>query len=845
MKSYFLLLGFISLSLLSGFSQTQDVTNEENYSQHDIIVRLNFKLLNWSVIDNKDLLHTSIENLLNENGKEAVQGLSVQSFDFEKLKASKIFPFLSTADSISIGRQGNKVYIPPFWATFNVEKPKELSYDTFLSAMQNLYPVVIYAHPNYNVTPTNFPNDSLFNQQLSIYNNDLSYSHITHINLDSAAWNIEQGKNWVKVGVFDTGIDSSHTDLKLLTGWNSSDQEDPVPSWGIDQYGHGTNVASIIGSIRNNSTGTAGIAGGDGSDTTGVSLIDFKYDDGDNIGAVGSINKLSATIVDAARSPGTYYDWATGTDWENPFLDFHYANSPGYGIHIGNHSYSFRIGNYKTEDIDNETGGNPGSWKGDCDLCQESFLFSLQNGVISVVSRGNKNFDTHNEWTYIGTDNLLPACYDDSWVLSVGASGNNGERLVGIGNPTYSNASDSYYSIRGRDVDIIAPGTVDMVYTAASLYDSTSNNGYSTFNGTSAAAPHASGVAALLVSYYNKPCYSNINLDPADVEYILQKSTTKTDSNIVAGGYAEDAGWGLLNAYEALKMIDFPTYQIVHPIDTFVNQFRHPADTISLYYPYPLSTVYSGPIGSTFPIQKERIYQVERVRIDLTYNFGQYILPTTELLDVWVRESQTNSLGFVKDSIIAYNPQFSANELILDTFKIEPRAQLTIVSDSVIKLTGYYYHFISKYAAQSPDLFLADQTIEQSENSWYPINPDSILPKMMFSIYLKDSTVSRYDFACDSDNELLDSVGYYAHLQEEIVQDFILYPNPGSNQIIIDNLPSNGKLMLIDLSGRLIDETDIKHKATHTFDVSALRKGVYFVSFTNDIGVLTKKWIKR
>lgn len=835
-----LLLSLLVIISKSSLAQSEQSSNPINYDTTELVVRLNFKYLNWDVINNKNVITTTVKDLLNGDGIRSLEDLPIKSFDPKNLIATKIFPFLTTADSISIGRQGNKVNIPPFWATFNIDKPQGLNFDKFIVEINDLYPLIIYAHPNFIIEQTSVPNDTLFSEQLSLHNTVNTYSHITHINVDSA-WNIETGKDWVKVGIFDTGIDSSHADIDLLTGWNNSG--DLLPEWGVDQVGHGTNVAGIIGAKRNNITGIAGIAGGDGTDTTGVSLIDFKYDSPYSAGNIQEIERLSATIIDAARSPGSYYQWNTFADGT---ADYHYNNSPGYGILIGNHSYNYRLGSYKTDYNGEEPGGTPGRYIGQCELCQESFLFSLQNGVTSVVSRGNKKFDSNNELTYTGPINLLPSCYDDSWVVSVGASGTNGERLIGNGNPTYANASDDYYSIRGRNVDIIAPGTHDMVYTAASQSDTTSINGYSTFNGTSAAAPHATGVAALLVSYYNKPCYSNLNLDPADIEYILQKSATKTDSNIVAGGYAEDAGWGLLNANEALKMIELPTYQIIHPQDVFESQQIYTVDTISIYYHFPLSYTIEGPIGSQFPIETNKFYKVERKRIDLTYNFGQYIQPNTQLLDVWLRNSQTNSLKFVSDTTMTFDP-INGTEVVIDTLKIEPYASLTLVSDSIVKVSGYYYHIIGKYQVDGnfPNDLANNSNLEQLEDIWYPINPNVSLPQMAFSIYIKDSTIGRYDFSCDSANLLLDSIGYYAELNESKIQDIMIYPNPGHSKLSITGVPAGGELRLLDIWGRLIKEINNTREPEYSFDVQELKSGVYFVNYTDGHVMINKKWIKQ
>ncbi|MEY8746740.1 S8 family peptidase [Paenibacillus tundrae] len=71
-------------------------------------------------------------------------------------------------------------------------------------------------------------------------------------------WNISKGNKDVIVAVVDTGVDINHPDLKgkLLKGYNVIDPtREP-----LDDVGHGTHVAGIIGAIVNNNEGVAGMS---------------------------------------------------------------------------------------------------------------------------------------------------------------------------------------------------------------------------------------------------------------------------------------------------------------------------------------------------------------------------------------------------------------------------------------------------------------------------------------------------------------------------------------------------------------------------------------------------------
>lgn len=815
---------------------------QSNPYPNSIIVRLNHKLLNFEAIDNTELIGGRIEDFLNESGKKKLA--SLQPTIFSGLYFRKSFRDLQTSDSVSISRTGQKVYIPPFWATFNVSAVNGEDVTKLISQLKNCYPLVIYAHPNYPLTFDDFPNDTLFDIQKSLYSGVYPNAHIR---VDSA-WNIETGERYIKVGVFDTGIDTTNSDLRpsVLGGW-AYNELDGESFWGKDitgVHGHGTLVAGIIGAKRNNTNGVAGIAGGNGDDTSGVSLLDFR------LAKSWDAETASRAVINAARSVGTYYDWSQSTP---PPIndDFFWNASPGYGINIGNHSYGFRLSDNRDDTL--APGLNTNiilkdqndslpivdvyDYIADCLLCRESFLFSLQNGVVNVVSRGNGVLGSAEG--YYGTGNRFPANYHDSWVVSVGGSGTNGQWFDGSnGYPTES----IFYTQIGRQIDLIAPATQSLVYSTASVFALDTVSKYAAFSGSSAAAPHVSGVAALLLSKYNKNCYSNLNLDPADIEYILQKSAVDVSSS----GYDVYSGWGRLDAHKALKMIDFPEYQIIHPITTptinLVNQ-----DTITFFLNKPLNQPSLGPISTSFPLQLENYYLVERLEYNLTYDFSSYIQPSTELLDTWIRHSQTNSLAKINDTIGEWVTEPAGNVYYVydDTIDIEPMSEIVSVNPTgSIVLKGYYYHFIGRYIF-ADDYYSPTTPVDY----WYPINPNLIDPKMPFSIYIRDSLAALYDFPCDSLNAMYDSLANVID-QPNPQFDFTVFPNPSEeNTLYIELNDGNFKakeIVIYDISGGIVANQLISdNKKMRQLEVGSLKSGIYFVNLrTSDNRILTKKWIK-
>ena len=105
---------------------------------------------------------------------------------------------------------------------------------------------VVAAEPAYFLQSQLTPSDYGYSTQWSL----------PHIDLPDA-WNITTGSSSVLVGIADSGIDSTHSELSgrinttLSTNFNSGGL--------TDTSGHGTAVASVVGSNWNSSTTISGI----------------------------------------------------------------------------------------------------------------------------------------------------------------------------------------------------------------------------------------------------------------------------------------------------------------------------------------------------------------------------------------------------------------------------------------------------------------------------------------------------------------------------------------------------------------------------------------------------------
>src|SRR5690606_28750244 len=128
---------------------------------------------------------------------------------------------------------------------------------------------------------------------------------ITTLPIDQGGWQYEVGKPGIKVGVFDTGINWRHEDFggnsietRVKGGWDYFNNVHPYDQTTPDQGGHGTPVAGIIGAIRNNEIGVAGIAGGDEENgQEGVALYSMRIL-GNASDTMFDVNTVAEAIVE-------------------------------------------------------------------------------------------------------------------------------------------------------------------------------------------------------------------------------------------------------------------------------------------------------------------------------------------------------------------------------------------------------------------------------------------------------------------------------------------------------------------------------------------------------------------
>lgn len=129
-------------------------------------------------------------------------------------------------------------------------------------------------------------------------------------------------------------------------------------------------------------------------------------------------------------------------------------------------------------------------------LVDKAVKYAANRNVLMIHAAGNEATNNDLVWHYpvnISTDS--GKVLTDLWI-EVGASGPKKGRFLAA----------EFSNFGKKSVDVFAPGT--------KVYSLNNNNGYSAANGTSAASPVVSGIAALLMSYFPE-------LEPAAVRKII------------------------------------------------------------------------------------------------------------------------------------------------------------------------------------------------------------------------------------------------------------------------------------------------------------------------------------
>ena len=355
--------------------------------------------------------------------------------------------------------------------------------------------LVEIAEPNTIGEYVGTPNDPSFPNQWSLNNTGQS-GGTADADIDAVeAWNVETGKSSVIIGILDSGTDWTHEDLGLGSGSNNYQN-----IW----LNPGEDAWTFVPSNPNDP------CTGNGVDNDGNGYMDdwkgWDFDPSQNNN----------------NSRGTYF----------------------HGTHVAG------IAAAKTN---NGAGiaGVAGGWGAQGTRLMilgvgNSYPISsvLDDAILYAAAKGAKVITMSlGVGQTSAIDAALQAAYQTYGCFIDCSSGNEGssvgypasnQYVVAVG-ATDRNDVRPWWSNYGSNLDVTAPGVA--------IYSTTLNNSYVNADGTSMAAPHVAGVAALILS-------ANPSLTNAQVTNIIQQTAEDKGSP----GRDDYYGWGRVNANQAVLL---------------------------------------------------------------------------------------------------------------------------------------------------------------------------------------------------------------------------------------------------------------------------------------------------
>jgi subtilisin family serine protease len=366
--------------------------------------------------------------------------------------------------------------------------------------------------------------DADANHHLTVFSDSFSAAQWGLHAVDAAtAWQAGQFGTGVRVAVLDSGVASTHIDIapNLNTALSTSFVPGEAYNFTGTGFNHGTHVAGIIASAANG-VGCLGVA-------PRAELVAVKV-----LSAVtgsGSFGGIIAGIVYAADIDADVINMSLGAE----FPRSGYIDDNGTPADT---SDDVKVGANEIGALVNAT--------------SRATTYAYQKGSTVIVSAGNSGIDRDHDANYY----VVPA--DSNHVISIAATApigwalaqsttyldnlasysNHGQSRIAFSAP----GGDSLYP--GNGVSVVGPITqltwvFDMVFAPSNRVGT--SHRFSWAAGTSMAAPHASGVAAIIIGR------NGGSMKPSAVEAALRASA----DDLGKPGNDDAHGAGRVNAGRA------------------------------------------------------------------------------------------------------------------------------------------------------------------------------------------------------------------------------------------------------------------------------------------------------
>jgi len=320
------------------------------------------------------------------------------------------------------------------------------------------------AEPNYRIKALATPNDPSFGKLWGLSNTGQT-GGLADADIDAPeAWSTTTGSAAVLVAIMDTGIDYRHVDLKANDYTNPgedpwSDPNDPATGNKLDDDGNG-----LIDDWKG---------------------YDFHAKDNDPYDENGH----GTHVAGIAGAVGNNSLGVTGVCWQVRLVGIRVLDSSGdgnVGVAIDGIEYAVGLG----ARILNLSWGGPDK----SIFLEQAIDYAHNHNILVVAAAGNDGVNADVSPQY-------PACLALENIVSVAATDHGDQRA--LWGESDDNTDDCGFSCSNALAAV--PGsnwgatTVDLAAPGKEIY-STVPGGYAVFSGTSMAAPHVSGAAALLLA---------------------------------------------------------------------------------------------------------------------------------------------------------------------------------------------------------------------------------------------------------------------------------------------------------------------------------------------------------